>query len=145
MSLSEQLDDVYALVQSEQTIALRAFDVLAAFPEETLTDFLRRDDYARAKRIVEIFAASNAVNVGLLETMIVLAATEQGAELVAANAKVVRKLHSLAAHGDPLTFILPLTQVSRMAPSTLHATLFAEHSNYFTLLESQFLLVFGHF
>lgn len=136
MSVSEQLDDVYELVQCpERTISLRAFDVLAAFPEETLADFLQRDDYQRTKRIVEIFAASGAVNVGILETLIVLANSETGAEILATDAKASRKLYSLASHGDPLTFVLPLTQVSRNAPAAIHKTLFTTFGNYFTLLE----------
>ncbi|KAI6200221.1 Muscle M-line assembly protein unc-89 [Aphelenchoides besseyi] len=135
----QQLDDVFELLQSrDRTVALNAFDVFCRFPDELLTDFLRRDDFERVKTIVKIFANISMVNVGILETMIVVAQTERGAELVAQNEKVVKKLFSLAKSGDPLKFVLPLTQTSRMAPKALHEMLFRLNGNYFTLLEETF-------
>ncbi|KAI6225469.1 Muscle M-line assembly protein unc-89 [Aphelenchoides fujianensis] len=139
MSLSEQLDDVFELLQSrDPKLALSAFDVFAKFPDELVADFLRRDDHQRARRIVELFAGMPMVNVGLLETVVLLAQTEAGARLVAANEKVVQKLFALAKSGEPLAFVLPLTQISRMAAAEVHATLHKLNGNYFSLLEDTF-------
>ncbi|KAI6213934.1 hypothetical protein M3Y94_00210000 [Aphelenchoides besseyi] len=135
----EQTEKQEQLMQSrDRTVALNAFDVFCRFPDELLTDFLRRDDFERVETIVKIFANISMVNVGILETMIVVAQTERGAELVAQNEKVIKKLFSLAKSGDPLKFVLPLTQTSRMAPKALHEMLFRLHENYFTLLEETF-------
>ncbi|KAI6189497.1 Muscle M-line assembly protein unc-89 [Aphelenchoides bicaudatus] len=52
--------------------------------------------------------------------------------------KVMQRLYSLAKAGDPVKFILPLTQISRMAPEETHKTLFKLHGNYLKLLTETF-------
>jgi hypothetical protein len=136
MSLSEQLDEVFELLKSGggENVILRAFDVFAQFPEELVSDFLRREDCENAKVIVNVFASMQKVNIGMLESLVMLAGNERCAEIAAGNEKVVRKLYSLAAHGDPIRFVEALLQVSRMAPVTLHEQLFKLNGDYFKLL-----------
>lgn len=112
MSLSENLDDVFELIKKkDQSISLQAFDLFCMFPHELINDFLRRDDFANAKILVEIISTIRMVNEGFLETIIILASNEPCAQLAAEDEKVMRRLFSLAKKGEPLKFILPLTQV----------------------------------
>jgi hypothetical protein len=133
--LSENLEDVFEMIKKrDQTISLQAFDLFCLFPPELINDFLRRDDFANAKALIDVIALSRMVNEGYLQSIVLLASNEQCAELVAANDKVVQRLYSMAKHGDPLQFVLPLTQVSRMAAETTHKTLFKLQGNYVNLL-----------
>jgi hypothetical protein len=112
MSLSENLDDVFELIKrKDQTISLQAFEIFSHFPHELLNDFLRRDNFANAKTIVDVISSTSMVNEGLLESIVIVASNEPCARLVAENEKVMQRLYSLAKHGDPVKFILPLTQV----------------------------------
>jgi len=139
MSLSENLDDVFEMIKKrDQTISLQAFDIFCMFPHELINDFLRRNDFANARMLVDVISSVRMVNEGLLESIILLASNEQCATLVAENEKVIQRLYSLAKHGDPLKFVLPLTQVSRMAAETTQKTLFKLQGNYISLLTETF-------
>lgn len=112
MSLSENLDDVFELLKKrDQTISLQAFEIFSMFPHELINDFLRRDNFANAKELIEVFSSVRMVNEGFLESLIIFASNEPCAKMAAENEKVMQRLYSLAKMGDPIKFVLPLTQV----------------------------------
>lgn len=136
---TEDLDDVFGLMKNrDQTISLQAFDLFCVFPTTLINEFLHKNEFENAKALVNIISSIRMVNEGLLNTIIILASDENCANFVAENDNVMQRLFSLAKNGDPIKFVLPLTQVSRMVPQTTHKTLFKLRQNYFSLLTGLF-------